>query len=66
MAGHDAARLKAQFAERPEYAASDSEYFEQLLDQVYESRTELDKEIEQFGDIPADQLDEMNSLCPEN
>lgn len=57
IAGHDAARLKAQFAERPEYAAADSEYFEQLLDQIDESRAELDKEIEEFGDIPAAQLD---------
>ena len=57
VAGHDAARLKVQFAERPEYAAADSDYFEQLLDQIYELRDELDNQIEEFGDIPAEQLD---------
>ena len=57
MAGHDAARLKAQFAERPEYKAADSEYFELLLDQIEDSKDQLDEEIARFGDIPADQLD---------
>lgn len=57
VAGHDAARLKAQFAERPEYTAADSKYFELLLDQIEDSKDQLDEEITRFGDMPADQLD---------
>ena len=57
MAGHDAAQLKTQFAERPEYAAADSAYFEQLLDEIEDARGQLDEAIGQYGDIPAAQLD---------
>jgi N utilization substance protein B len=57
VAGHDAEYLKEQFAERPEYAAADSEYFELLLEQIENARAELDVEIAKFGDIPPDQLD---------
>lgn len=57
VGGHDAGQLKQQFAERPEYAAADSDYFEQLLDQIENSRSELDEQIALFGDIPAEQLD---------
>jgi N utilization substance protein B len=57
MAGHDTAQLKAQFAERPEYAAADADYFLELLDQIDSARDQLDKEIERCGDIPPGQLD---------
>ncbi|MDP6437499.1 MAG: transcription antitermination factor NusB [Gammaproteobacteria bacterium] len=57
LSGHDGSELLDQFADHPDIDKSDRVYFEQLLEQIEESRAILDTHIAEFGDIPAEQLD---------
>jgi N utilization substance protein B len=49
--------LLAQFRLDQGYPGVDADYFEALLGDAYAARTELDVYIEEYGNIPAAQLD---------
>ncbi|HJP04416.1 MAG: transcription antitermination factor NusB [Gammaproteobacteria bacterium] len=57
LSGHAGSELLEQFADHPDIGKSDRAYFEQLIEQIEESRATLDAHITEFGDIPAEQLD---------
>ena len=57
ISGHSADDLADQFSARLESDGADGEYFSELLQTVTASLGELDSQIENFGDIPAAQLD---------
>jgi N utilization substance protein B len=57
LGGHSAEELTAQFADDPEAAGADMDYFAGLLTLVADTHAELDKSIGRYGDIPAEQLD---------
>ena len=60
MSGHDGAELLQQFAARPEYAAADGAYFEQILGEVIGSTDSLDESFAEFSEIPPGQLDPVD------
>lgn len=57
IAGHDAAELKAQFHERPDYQRVDQSYYDEVLGAVIATQAELEKQIDELADRPVGQLD---------
>jgi N utilization substance protein B len=57
LSDHSVSELASQFAERPEFAKADDEYFSELLNIIADNTAELDADIDIFGDIPPEQLD---------
>lgn len=57
LAGQPWQDVLQQFAQDPEFAAADAEFFGAALRQVAEGREALDARLAQFADIPPEQLD---------
>ncbi len=57
IGGHSLEELQEQYAAVPEYKICETEYFDSLLSQAHEHREQIDKDIGEYGDIIAAQLD---------
>jgi N utilization substance protein B len=57
LADHNLEQLREQFAEYPNYANADTDYFNTLLEEIDADREALDSVIEEFGQISVEKLD---------
>jgi N utilization substance protein B len=57
IAGHDSAELLQQFREQTAYKRVDQEFFDEVLVEICDTQTDLEKSIEPLIDRPLEQLD---------
>ena len=57
IAGHDEAKVRAQFRERTEYQGADHDYYNKVLSEICYHWKSLEKSMEQYLDRPIEQLD---------
>lgn len=61
LTGHDADELAAQFQSRPDYNRVDRQYFDKVLAEVVNRRSELESIMAPFIDRPVEQLDPVEA-----
>ena len=61
LTGHGADELAAQFQSRPDYNRVDRQYFDKVLAEVVNRRSELENIMARFIDRPVEQLDPVEA-----